>query len=65
MKTKCTYPECFKHFETEDAMIKHKKKDPDHAYCKKCKLDCADDMFLLIHQIESPKHSRSAHVCVD
>ena len=39
-------------------MIKHKKKDPMHAYCSKCNVDCENDMNFMIHQIESSKHSR-------
>ena len=58
MKVKCTYPSCYKHFDSEAAMIKHKKKDSEHAYCGKCDVDCDDDMQLMIHQIESSKHSK-------
>lgn len=55
-KIKCTYEDCFKHFKTELAMKKHKEKDPDHFYCKRCNVDCEDDTEFLIHQIISPKH---------
>ncbi|KIY01656.1 uncharacterized protein Z520_01792 [Fonsecaea multimorphosa CBS 102226] len=58
MKIKCTYEDCFKHFDTHQAMILHKVKDPEHSYCKLCDVDCADDMFLFIHQLGSP-----AHIC--
>lgn len=58
MKIKCSYESCYQHFDSHDAMIKHKKKDPEHAYCRKCDIDCSDDMQLMIHQIESPKHSK-------
>jgi len=56
-KVKCTYEDCPKRFASVDSMIKHKVKDPDHDYCKRCDVDCEDDMAYLIHQIQSPKHS--------
>lgn len=55
-KVKCTYEDCFKRFKTEEAMKKHKTKDPDHFYCKRCDHDCEDDMDYLYHQIVSYKH---------
>ncbi|OAP65758.1 hypothetical protein AYL99_01730 [Fonsecaea erecta] len=58
MKIKCTYEECPKRFDTHQAMIRHKERDPNHSYCKRCDIDCQDDMFLFIHQLGSP-----AHIC--
>jgi len=58
MSVKCTYESCFKRFSSEEAMIKHKIKAPEHDYCAKCKVDCQDDLDYLIHQIQSPKHSQ-------
>ncbi|KEF52900.1 uncharacterized protein A1O9_10806 [Exophiala aquamarina CBS 119918] len=57
MKVKCTYKDCFKHFSSRDAMISHKKKDPDHSYCDRCDVDCEDDMLYFIHQLGSPAHN--------
>lgn len=59
MKIKCTYPDCFKHFVSKEAMITHKKKDTDHSYCARCDVDCEDDMLYFIHQLGSPAHSES------
>jgi hypothetical protein len=56
-KIKCTYKECFSYFETRESMIKHKKKDPEHAYCAKCDLDFEDDIEMMEHEIRSNKHS--------
>lgn len=39
-------------------MMMHKKKEPNHEYCHKCDVDCEDDSDLLIHMIESGKHSK-------
>ncbi|OAL40342.1 hypothetical protein AYO20_00078 [Fonsecaea nubica] len=58
MKIKCTFEDCFKHFDSRQAMLRHKEKDPRHSYCKLCDVDCANDMFLFIHQLGSP-----AHIC--
>ncbi|KIW34231.1 uncharacterized protein PV07_01024 [Cladophialophora immunda] len=58
MKIKCTYEDCFKQFDSRQAMVRHKEKDPGHSYCKLCDVDCANDMFLFIHQLGSP-----AHIC--
>lgn len=57
MKIKCSYAMCYKHFDSEAAMVKHKKEDPEHAYCSKCDVDCDDDMGYMIHQMESKRHS--------
>ena len=54
---KCTYEGCFKRFKDNEAMIKHKIKEPAHDYCKRCDQDCNDDLDFLIHQISSPNHS--------
>lgn len=59
MKVKCTYQDCFKHFNSKDAMIAHKTKDPAHSYCKSCDVDCEDDMHLFIHQLGTLAHSES------
>jgi hypothetical protein len=56
-KVKCTYEDCFKHFDNQQSMIRHKVKDPNHSYCKTCDVDCADDMYFFIHQLASPNHS--------
>lgn len=58
MKVKCSYESCFKHFSSTEAMIAHKKKDPDHSYCDRCDVDCEDDMHFFIHQLGSPAHSK-------
>jgi hypothetical protein len=58
MKVKCTYENCFKHFSSTDAMIAHKKKDPNHSYCERCDVDCEDDMLYFIHQLGSSAHSK-------
>lgn len=55
-KFRCTYDDSYRTFKTKESMIKHKIKDPDHFYCKRCDVDCEDDMSFLIHQIESSKH---------
>ncbi|KAK5049068.1 hypothetical protein LTR84_005491 [Exophiala bonariae] len=57
MKIKCTYANCFKHFDTKKAMIAHKKRDPDHSYCERCDVDCDDDMLYFIHQLGSQAHN--------
>ncbi|KAJ9613211.1 hypothetical protein H2200_003153 [Cladophialophora chaetospira] len=56
VKIKCTYEDCFKHFNDEQAMIRHKIKEPNHAYCKICNVDCKDDMLFFIHQLGSSNH---------
>ncbi|KAJ9639164.1 hypothetical protein H2204_004073 [Knufia peltigerae] len=58
MKIKCTYEDCFRHFESQSSMITHKIKDIKHCYCKLCDLDFPDDMHLFIHQLGTP-----AHIC--
>ncbi|KIW21113.1 hypothetical protein PV08_01693 [Exophiala spinifera] len=58
MKIKCTYEDCFRHFDSHAAMITHKVKDIKHSYCKVCDLDFQDDMHLFIHQLGTP-----AHIC--
>ncbi|EXJ55499.1 hypothetical protein A1O7_08426 [Cladophialophora yegresii CBS 114405] len=55
-KIKCTYEDCFRHFDDQQSMIRHKVKDPAHSYCKICDVDCADDMYFFIHQLASPNH---------
>ena len=60
MAINCTYDDCPKTFKTGDAMVKHKVKDPVHSYCKKCDVDCKDDLEYLIHQIESSNHGELA-----
>jgi Zinc finger, C2H2 type len=57
-RVKCTYQECFRYFSNEKDMKAHKKKEPSHEYCHKCDVDCEDDSDLLIHMIESGKHSK-------
>ena len=57
-KIKCTYRDCFKHFDTKEKMIRHKVKEPDHSYCKVCDVDCENDMLYFIHQLASPAHSK-------
>jgi hypothetical protein len=59
-KIKCSYEDCFRHFKSEEAMRKHKEKDPDHFYCKRCDFDAEDDVSYLIHQIEG---SNGKHIC--
>ena len=56
-KIKCSYEDCFRHFPSQEAMRKHKIKEPSHEYCKRCDIDCEDNMEYLIHQIMSQKHS--------
>ena len=35
----------------------HKDSEPEHEYCYKCDVDCEDDSALLVHMIESCRHS--------
>lgn len=58
MTIKCTYEKCFRHFNSKQSMIEHKTKDPAHSYCKRCDVDCEDDMHLFIHQLGSSDHSK-------
>lgn len=58
-RVKCTYQGCFRYFSSEGDMKIHKKKEPSHEYCHKCDVDCEDDSELLIHMIESGKHSKA------
>ena len=71
-RIRCTYSTCMKHFDTEKEMKRHKDHDPEHFYCKKCDVDCEDDIELKLHKVaamapwvegrmkgnkeESPKH---------
>lgn len=56
-RVRCTYESCYRHFENEVQMRKHKAKDKSHDfYCKKCDEDCEDDTEYLIHQLTSPRH---------
>lgn len=56
-KIKCSYDDCHKHFKSYESMIEHKIKEPTHEYCKRCDVDCEDDIAYLIHQMNNPKHS--------
>ena len=72
LNVQCTFAGCTKYFETEKLMRRHKEEDPDHHYCKKCKLDFEDWEALKTHKVlemipwlegrkghnehESPKH---------
>lgn len=58
LRLKCTYQDCFRYFSSEKDMKTHKRKEPSHEYCHKCDVDCEDDSDLLIHMIESGKHSK-------
>jgi hypothetical protein len=40
-------------------MKAHKRREPSHEYCHKCNVDCEDDLDLLIHMIESGRHSKA------
>ena len=57
-RIKCTYKDCYRYFSSEKDMKIHKNKEPSHEYCHKCDVDCDDDAALLIHMIESGKHSK-------
>ena len=53
LKFKCTYDECTKRFETEKEMKRHKANEPEHAYCKKCNVDCDDWEHLVQHKVDA------------
>ncbi|KAF9892479.1 hypothetical protein FE257_001588 [Aspergillus nanangensis] len=55
-KCRCTYSTCKLVFNSVNEMISHKKADPDHFYCARCKEDLDDDEHLLIHKIKSDNH---------
>jgi hypothetical protein len=38
-------------------MVQHKIKEAAHDYCKRCDMDCEDDVAYLIHQMNNPRHS--------
>ena len=50
---RCTYPECGLHFETIKEMKRHKVNEPNHNYCKKCDVDCADWEGLTQHKVNA------------
>ena len=56
-KIKCSYEDCYRTFKSQELMIQHKIKEPAHEYCKRCDVDCEDDMEYLIHQMNNSKHS--------
>lgn len=49
---KCTKEDCEQLFATEKEMRRHKKYDPDHFYCHRCKVDCEDWEDLTRHKVE-------------
>nr|POE85066.1 hypothetical protein CFP56_68635 [Quercus suber] len=53
LPVKCTYPECLHHFATQKEMKRHKTKDPEHDYCKKCNVDCDDWESFVQHKIDA------------
>ena len=57
-KAPCTYEDCTRGFTKETDMKRHK--DEDHEWCRLCNVDCADDVALLEHKVQSDKH-----ICCD
>ncbi|KAK0929333.1 hypothetical protein LTR91_010101 [Friedmanniomyces endolithicus] len=47
----CTYQKCQQRFVSTEEMQRHKKQAPEHDYCKKCDVDCADWEELLQHKV--------------
>lgn len=57
-KVPCTYADCTRGFTKETDMKRHK--DEDHEWCRLCNVDCADDLALLEHKVQS-----EMHICCD
>ncbi len=57
-KVPCTYEDCTRGFTKEADMKRHK--DEDHEWCRLCNVDCADDLALLEHKVQS-----EMHICCD
>lgn len=56
----CTYSECTMGFPTLKLMKKHKL--ARHDYCKRCDLDCEDDVALINHRIASTLSGEDMHI---
>ena len=50
----CTYGTCTRGFQSGKDMWSHKEKD--HDWCRRCDVDCEDDIDLLFHKINSERH---------
>ncbi|KAK4960754.1 hypothetical protein LTR28_004959 [Elasticomyces elasticus] len=48
---KCTYPQCYNSFNTQQDMKRHKISSAEHDYCKKCDYDAVDWDDLLQHKV--------------
>ena len=57
-KVPCTYEDCTRGFTNVPDMKKHKAQD--HEWCRICDVDCADDLALLEHKVQS-----EMHICCD
>ena len=57
-KVPCTYKDCTRGFTKESDMKKHKA--DDHDWCHICDVDCADDLAMLEHKVQS-----EMHICCD
>ncbi|EAW14507.1 putative C2H2 finger domain protein [Aspergillus clavatus NRRL 1] len=55
-KTRCTFPNCPRLFDSVEEMKRHKRFTPEHEYCSRCDEDFQDEQRLLIHKIKSNKH---------
>lgn len=49
---KCTLSGCYKSFDTEKEMKRHKVDDPLHFFCRKCNVDCEDWEALIEHKVD-------------
>ncbi|SMY21597.1 unnamed protein product [Zymoseptoria tritici ST99CH_1A5] len=49
----CTVEWCQHRFDTWEDMHYHKKREPDHFYCSKCRLDCEDWDSQLAHKVDN------------
>ena len=57
-KVPCTYDDCTRGFTNVPDMKKHKAQD--HEWCRICDVDCADDLAMLAHKVQS-----EMHICCD
>ncbi|KAL9624086.1 MAG: hypothetical protein Q9160_001608 [Pyrenula sp. 1 TL-2023] len=63
MEISCTFTDCIRRFSSEKEMIRHKVDDPDHEYCKRCKLDFDTEEEMFMHVITSPRHELACVGC--
>lgn len=61
---KCTYKDCMASFDSEKAMRRHKRDDPDHDFCEKCNEDFDSYDDLAQHKAFRPDvHHKACRVC--